>query len=506
MNNSKKWRILVGEFHQETNSFCPVRWTLDHFRQDTLLEGEPILAEYNNGSGRILSGIIAEALAQGADIVPGCAMRATSGGPVEQEVVSFYLNSMLRCLKTTEPFDALILSFHGATQATDEDDVCGYILQELRKAVGDDVVISIGCDLHANITERTCAVADYICGFQTYPHVDQFQTGVRAAKLAFAHLNQEQTLFRSATILPMIVPACGYNTENGKFAEIMAKAHRMVKDRRLVDFTIFQMQPWLDVNPAGSMVMTVAQDADQAKQCAWELARDLYHNRNEFWAPLMKVREIVDLAKKAPVGRPVVLVDFADSAGGGAIGDSAYVVSYLKEVGYPVKTATVISDPEAVRKAIALGEGGRGLFQIGGYLTANAVRMKNVEATVTSLHDGIFYQAGPVGTGQRRNLGASAVLRVANVDILVCEHICGAGDVEIFRSFGIEPTDYQLLVVKANTSFRAGYEPFAHRICLADTPGTGTADLLRLSYTHLPRNMYPFVSYDVNAVREPIVW
>ncbi len=506
MNNTKKWRVLVGEFHQETNSFCPVNWTLDHFRQDTLLEGQSILAEYDDGSGRILSGIIAEAQAQGAQIVPGCAMRATSGGPVEQEVVSCYLTVMLDCLRTQGPFDALILSFHGATQSVQEDDVCGHILEELRKAAGPDVVMAIGCDLHANITQKIRRNADYICGFQTYPHVDQFQTGVRAARLAFRHLQGGKRLYRAAVTLPMIVPASGYSTLSGRFAQITDRAHQMTEEKKLVDFTLFQMQPWLDVNPAGSVVLTIGENAAQTKQCARELAQALYDSRQEFQTPLMSVQEIVSLARKAPEGWPVILVDFADSAGAGAMGDSAYVLSCLRRMDYPVKAAMVISDPAAVQQAFRLGAGGRDTFDLGGGLTPGTDAVHQVEAEVKSLHDGVFYQAGPVGAGQRRNLGDCAVLRVENVDVLVCQHICGAGDVEIYRSFGIQPTAYQLVAVKANTSFRAGYESFASRICLANTPGIATADLLSLHYTHLPENMYPFAPWDAGAVQEPEIW
>ena len=503
--NRKKWRVLVGEFHQETNSFCPQTWGMSRFEEDTLLEGPAIFPAYQQGSGRVLGGIISEALTHHAEIIPGCAMRATSGGPVEKEVVDHFLNAMLRALRTQGPFDALILGFHGATQSTAEDDVCGSVLQKLRRAAGPDTVISAGFDLHANITARCLAAADYISGFQTFPHTDQIETGARAARLAFMHLGNEKALYRACITLPMIVPAGGYSTLRGYFSEIMRNAKQMTADGRLIDVSVFQMQPWLDVSPAGSAVITISDREENAARCASELAHALYGSRDSFRCPLMDVREVIGFAEKAVPGHPVILVDLADSAGGGSLGDSAYAAVRLREMGCPVRTAMALSDPRAVRRAFETGIGGRALFDIGGTLSLGAPRLTGVWATVMGLHDGVFYQEGPAGAGQRRNLGKTAVLRAGNMDILVCEHICGAGDTGIYRSFGIEPSAYQLVIVKANTSFRAGYEPFASRICLTDTPGAGSPDLLHLPYRHLPENMYPFVSFDPDAVSEPAV-
>ena len=60
------------------------------------------------------------------------------------------------------------------------------------------------------------------------------------------------------------------------------------------------------------------------------------------------------------------------------------------------------------------------------------------------------------------------------------------------RHFGIEPKLYDLVVVKANTSFRVPYGAFAGEICFADTPGVGAANLKRFHWEKLPKNFYPF--------------
>ena len=90
------------------------------------------------------------------------------------------------------------------------------------------------------------------------------------------------------------------------------------------------------------------------------------------------------------------------------------------------------------------------------------------------------------------HVGKTAVLRFGNVDMVVCENPNGSGDPQILRHFGIEPKLYDLIVVKANTSFRVPYSAFAGEIVFADTPGAGAANLKRFHWKNLPKNFYPF--------------
>jgi len=505
MNNEKTrpLRIVVADFHQETNSFNPKIWSFADFRQDTFIEGNAILDYYGDASGKVLSGILHVARSMNADIIPACAMRATSGGRVDHAVIEYFINSLLKCCGNSAAVDGFIIGVHGATQSTLMDDVCGHILDRLRSAVGPDRVISVGCDMHANITEKCVVNADYICGFQTYPHVDQYDTGVRAAKLAFRKMLDNTKDYLARVSLPMVVPASGYSTGTSPFKEIIDYAYYLVNLGEIDDFTVFQMQPWLDVYPAGSSILTIGKDSRKVRRYASALAERVYRSRERFWPKLYTADEVIDIARSAPAGRPVILVDFADSLGAGALGDSVSVVLKLMERGYPVRTATVVNDKDAVILAEKVGIGHEAQFSLGAGLTPNMPGPARVNARVVSLHDGVFYQEGPVGTGQRRDLGRTAVLSTMNIDIIVCAHPCGTGDIQVYRHFGVEPTDYQLLVVKANTSFRAAYESIAYQICMADTPGIGTANIRALNYKRLPKDFYPFSPLEGYRIESP---
>ena len=129
--------------------------------------------------------------------------------------------------------DAVCASLHGATCTDSDEDACGEFIAWLRELVGDDVVIAASFDLHANITEAMLKNVDVISGYQTYPHVDYYETGYRAAKLCMCKLQGEQVSL-AATIVPMMVPPSGFSTLLEPFKGVMETGKAMVAEGTLL--------------------------------------------------------------------------------------------------------------------------------------------------------------------------------------------------------------------------------------------------------------------------------
>ena len=228
------------------------------------------------------------------------------------------------------------------------------------------------------------------------------------------------------------------------------------------------------------------------KKYADILAERLYDSRDEFWPDLMTVDEVIDRAEKNESGKPVILVDAADSPNGGAVGDSVLPAMRLMERGSEISAGMFVKDPDAVRKAFETGVGNSAEFSIGAGFTPGMPGPLKAAGRVRSLHDGSFRQEGPAGRGFPCNVGMSAVISFGNIDIMVCEEPGASGDPQILRHFGIEPKLYDLIVVKANTSFKVPYSAFADEFCYADTPGAGASNLEYFDWKRLPKNFYPF--------------
>ena len=500
-------KIFLCGFHQETASFNPNPSTIEDYTGGGYqATGEELIA-FHRGRNSVLGGMIAVAEENGYALCGSANMSAHSGGPVQNSVVETYLTQVLSDLKAALPVDAVLVSLHGATQSDVSDDVCGDILTAIRQVVGEDVVMAAGCDLHGNVTERMMRAADYITGYQTYPHLDFFSTGKRAAALAVRKLQGKPTTM-AWTALPQTAPAHGYTTTAGGLKKLMDKGFALVEAGEILDFSIYQVQPWLDSVVSGSAVVVAAETEEKAKAVAADLAAEEFALREELQGPkLWTIAEAVQAAVDNEVDKPVVLVDSADSPGAGSTGDSAEVLRYLLPYRDTLRTAIAVADTAAVEKAYALGVGGKADFMLGGALSptlSSPVEVK--DCVVKSLHCGEFVLEGPASRGAKASMGPAAVLQAGQLMILVCGNCNNCKDPQFYRSVGIEPTLCRLVSVKACTSFRAAYEPISALICNTITPGAAGVELKILPFTHIPAPFYPFQETTEDMIPAPVVF
>ena len=484
-------KIALSEFHQETNSFNPVKTTLEDYRKVYVREGKEML-ELRGRPAAMAGKFDAIADAGGAEIVPLVGMFAQSGGIAEHEIIDYFLEKTLSGLKASLPLDGVFVGLHGATQSDASDDVSGDILEAIREVVGRDCVITVSTDLHANVTEKCVRNADFITGYHTYPHVDIYDTGYRAAKLGLDKIMKKQDLCMAWASVPMIAPPSSYTTMHGPFKELMDYALGLVKTGKLTDFSIYQMQPWLDVDPAQSSILTIAEDPETARFYANDLAKRLFYIRAAFVQELSRVEDVLAEAEQNHSGKPYVLVHSSDSPGAGATCDNASLIEAIQKRNSDVKAAVYLNDIPAAEQAFRMGVGAAGTFKIGASRDKKMSSPVTLEARVVSLHDGVYTQEGPAQRGKVNKVGRTAVLHWRNTDIIVCGNVLAPGDPQMYRHFGVEPSFYQLVSVKACTSWRAAYEPIAGKIFETDLPGNAPLNLFRGTYTHLPKHFYPF--------------
>lgn len=484
-------KTVLCEFRQESNSFNPIVAGRYSFEMGGICAGQAFLDKIVK-EPCAAHGMLDELTKAGCQVIPAYSMVSQSGGPIDQAVVQEFIDHTLPVLRENLPLDAVLVSLHGASQSTQWEDPCGEILKRIRQMVGETTVIAISCDMHANITDEVLACADFVSGYLTYPHTDYYEVGCRAARQAIRRL-QGQPVAVKAVRIPMIVAASSYTTLSGPYKQFVDDAKALVADGTLIDFSVFQMQPWLDVSVGGSTVIAAAKEPEIAEKTVWHFAKRLFDLREVFCTELMSMDEVIDIAEKNTDGDPVILVDAADSTNAGAAGDSVAVVEHLLTRKSSLKAAIYLNDGPAVDRAFAIGEGNCAEMTIGCSLDKKySVSAHGMVKVRRVFADGHYVQEGPAGKGLINNIGAAAVLEMGNITILACHNTAGNGDAGLYRAFGIEPREQQLVVVKACTSYRAAYGLLSHHIYCADTPGAACADLHRLEFVNIPKYFYPF--------------
>src|SRR5574342_50717 len=214
--------ILIAERKQEVASFNPA---LSHYEDFSTSFGEDVIARHR-GVGSEVAGALSVFDAR-ADLRlrPAYSARSiTSGGLLATADWERIAREFLSGVRNAGPVDAVYYSLHGAMASETEDDPEGYLLAETRKILGEQAPIVASLDLHGVLTDRMLQHADAVVMYHTYPHVDFFETGARAARLLLRILAGEVRPVTAAVTIPALVRGDELITETGLLGKIIRAA------------------------------------------------------------------------------------------------------------------------------------------------------------------------------------------------------------------------------------------------------------------------------------------
>jgi microcystin degradation protein MlrC len=182
----------------------------------------------------------------------------------------------------------------------------------------------------------------------------------------------------------------------------------------------------------------------------------------------------------------VAVTDAADNPLSGGTADTPALLRAVLEASPGVPTVfAYFADADVVAAAHAAGVGARIAITLGGKRSTAFGAGIGVEARVARLTRARFTNQGPMEHGLEVDLGPSAVLAVAGVDVIVTSRIGAANDPAFFAAQDIDLSATRLLCVKAKNHFRAAFETRCSAIIVVDCPGPASADLAALPFRHL---------------------
>ncbi|MEZ4498163.1 MAG: M81 family metallopeptidase [Thermomicrobiales bacterium] len=91
--------------------------------------------------------------------------------------------------------------------AANESDPEGYLLQETRRIVGEEVPIVCSFDLHGIVTERMLSHLNAFTVYWTYPHNDFSDTGARCLSPLLRILNEDVDPVMALVRIPALFAA-----------------------------------------------------------------------------------------------------------------------------------------------------------------------------------------------------------------------------------------------------------------------------------------------------------
>ena len=485
-------RIGILQVIQESNHLNPIHTEVKDYESFRLGFGDEGLTSF--ASGEEVGGFV-EGLGrwpQPVKLVGLLLAQAWSGGPLSAHAYQWFVDRLTEQLSQTDPLDGILFSLHGALVAEDEIDTDGALLEHLRQIVGPQLPVVATLDCHAYLTPRMIRHASVLVTYHTNPHLDRWNTGVRAAGVLQTLLNGAQPTV-GVTQLPMNTTGEMTVTSSPILSPIFDRLNELESRDEVLSASVHMTQPWLDVADLGWSTMVVADDqSDLAQKFCEELAdmcwskRDALKSQSEFYS----ADDCVTRALACP-GKPVVVADGADATNSGAPGDSVHLLRAMLNQSIPDRALTMMVDESAVHHAQSVGEDGYFSFAVGGKRDHVFSQPLSVAGRVRKLCSAKYVLSGHLGDRLPINMGNAAVVEIGDVTLLLTERTGPGSTPLLYRCVGLEPKDFKIVVVKSPAGFRAEYEPFAADVLLSDCPGCATPRLDRVPYSRISRPLWP---------------
>jgi len=489
-------RIAYGGFMHETNSFVPTPTDYitfcTHGSKPPLSRGAEIPARLHNTS--FATAGFLDAMEGRHELVPLVWAAALASGMVTREAFERIAAQLVAALSAALPIDLLYLDLHGAMVTDDFEDGEGELLRRIRAVVGERVPIAITLDWHANVTPQMVENADALLGYLTYPHVDQADTGRRAARALETLHARGRPSDRAYRAMPFLIPLHAQCTDIDPSRGVVRKAQSL-EGGDVLNVSYLAGFPPSDLYASGPTVSVHAYSQAAADAAADELAAYVNEREADFAIRLFEPDEAVEraMAISAQATHPVILADTQDNPGAGGTADTTGLLDALVRHDARDAVVGVFCDADAAAAAHAAGEGAEIDVALGGRSGPQGVVPFLGRFQVVKLGSGVMRTTGPHVGGRNINLGPMALLRVGGVYVVVSSKRMQAHDQAPFRHVGVEPCAQRILALKSTVHFRADFGPFAQEILIVRAPGGHLTDPSRYPYTKLRRGvrLYP---------------
>ena len=369
----------------------------------------------------------------------------------------------------------------------------GTLLSRIR-AIDPTTPVAVAYDMHANVYREMVEHANVVAGYQTYPHVDMYETGRRAGDALIRMIKRQVHPTTAWGNLPMLPHVMRQGTADEPNRSLQARTKAMEAEGALCA-SLFVGFPHADVHNAGlSVVVTTDNDLGRAERYRDELLQRAWEAREAFVYKLEELEESVARAKAMTEG-PVFLLDHYDNAASGGPMDTTRVLAEIIRQELDDVAVFGIFDPHAVAQADLAGVGSTVTLSIGGRLKMPMCPEPSEPLTITgkvkTLFDGKYRAKGPMAAGTRQDMWHAAVIDTGRVEIVLFSRHVEPFDVNTLLSVGIDPMQKRYVMLKSRIHWRAGMSHLAKEVVECAGVGVCTSDYSQHRYERLRRPIYP---------------
>lgn len=477
-------KFFIAHLATETNTFAAAPTGLGGFEEYGIFHGDASRAA-PHGTGAFMRYLRDLIEADGHQVVESICSVAQPAGRTVRQVYEALRDEILDDLRAAMPVDAVQLLLHGAMAADGYDDCEGDLVERIRQIVGPDVAIGMELDLHCHYTERMHRSADVIVAFKEYPHIDTDARGQELYRILVETASGRVRPVSSVFDCRMVGL---WHTTREPMKSFVARMQAVESQPGVLSVSLGHGFPWGDVPEAGARLWVVTDnDLPLAQSLASQLGHAFWELREAIRPDLTFIDGALDGALALGDG-PVVLADVADNPGGGAAGDSTFILSRLIERRVSNAVVGVLWDLGAIQICMDAGVGAKLDLRVGGKCGPASGQPVDVRVVVRAVVENHTQTA----LSTRERLGTCVWVEAQNgLHIVLSSIRTQTYGTDAFTGMGMTLHDKSIIVVKSTQHFHAEFAPLAKAVYYVTTPGALSFDFASIPYALRPLDFWP---------------
>lgn len=484
---NKQYRIALLGIYHESNTFIGRHTSLADFKSSRWHKGAAIITEYADAHHE-LGGAIEVFQQHPVELLPVFYAETTPGGRITAEAFSALTDELLRGLTACLPVDACFVVPHGAAVSESHADMDGCWLAMVREKIGDHIPIVGTLDPHANVSPLMIECTDGLFPYQTNPHVDQRETGRKAARFLLDLLDGKISPHQRLLQAPLAISIDQQHTAVEPCQSLYAFARDLENKEGIIAINIVLGFPYADVPEMGTSAIIISETPDAAFEAENLLIDYFNRHASQFGSDGQNPSE--QIAGLTGLTRPILLLDMGDNVGAGADGNSTWLVGRLEKTHH--KFIACVYDPQAVATTLSHREGD--LFSLSFGIDPETGDPFTSKVTFRSVHAGTFNETAPRHGGQNNyDMGRSTVVVTEKGNwILLHSKRVPPFSLAQLTSCDINPEAFDAVIAKGVNAPIAAYEPVCRSIVRVNTPGPTQATMELFDFKYRRKPLFPF--------------
>lgn len=483
----KKRVAILGIYH-ESNTFSQVSTTWSDFADRHIFYGSEIIARYKHAHHEI-GGFIAGMASADIDLIPIFFADIIPGGRIDKLTYEQLKHELFKALESVLPVDAIYVVAHGAAVSEEIRDVDGDWLKALREKVGPKIPILGSLDPHANVSFDMQEATDGLISYTTNPHLDQKTTGLKVAELLKKLLYDQVQIKQELIQFPASISIEQQETDVNPCRALYREVQELLNRDEIIAHSIILGFPYADVEEMGTSLILISEVSFNTIGVKAEIIKLFKTYFRQFTGSKIEISEV--LANKDNYKKPVLLLDMGDNVGGGAQGNSSYILDAIEAAGLN-NACICINDAVLVGEIVKYKPGE--WFQLD-LNASNPVNRKDpYDVCIVEIKQGKFKELTPKHGGQiNYDMGQTVLVKtkLGNFVVFTSIRVPPFSSAQL-RIFNIVLENLDWIIAKGVNAPIAAYRDICPTYFKVHTPGECNADATQFKYQYRRIPMFPF--------------